>query len=504
MIVGGGMAGLTCAYRLSQAGVTATVYEASKRTGGRMFSTRSQLRDGQVAELGGEFIDTGHLTMHAMAEELAIALDDRELTLGDHDGGELWWVDGQSIPEALIVEQFSRVAPTIAELLVKAEDEDDDSVFVQLDNTSLASWLDENLSDAPELKSVLGSAYRGEYGRELSQQSALNLIYLIGSDEPDPFRIFGDSDERFHTHLGNQTFPDTLAERLPGQIQLDRRLVEARGDARVGYQLTFEDEAGEQSEVFADQLVLALPFTTLRTVRLSGLTLSDEKRRVIDELGYGTNVKVMAAFARRTWLLEHGRSGSVTSDETFQQVWDSAVGQAGDAGVLTNFLGGETAEGLADIEPERWFRDTLLPALEKMLPGCSSDYLGPAFMMHWPTQPFTLGSYGCYLPGQWSFYGTEGLPENAETLHFCGEHTSLDFQGYMEGAAESGTLVAGAVLAVMGISPAARHSALLRVRRATPQPAFAERPLPSAHRARMKTRRRATLALLRAGGHVTA
>ena len=61
-----------------------------------------------------------------------------------------------------------------------------------------------------------------------------------------------------------------------------------------------------------------------------------------------------------------------------------------------------------------------------------------AVRMHWPSYPLTKGSYACYAPGQWAFWGTEGLPENRDTLHFCGEHTSLDFQGYMEGAAESG------------------------------------------------------------------
>jgi len=501
VIVGGGMAGLTCAHRLKQADIEATVYEASKRTGGRMYSTQQGLLNGQVGELGGEFIDTGHLTMHALAAELDIQLDDRDAILGADVSGELWWVDGREVPEALIVAQFSRLAPQIAALLTMADDAEDDSVFVQLDNTPLSRWLDQNLGDAPELKSVLESAYRGEYGRELDEQSALNLIYLIGADEPDPFRIFGDSDERFHTHLGNQTFPDTLAERLSGQIELDRRLVAASGDAIRGYRLTFENAEGGQHQIEADHVVFALPFTTLRKVDLAGLTLSDEKRTVIDELGYGTNAKVLGAFHRRSWLLDHGRSGSVTCDTAFQQVWDSAVGQAGDAGLLTNFLGGRAGEQLSDVAAGTWFSETLLPSFEKMFPGASADYADSAVLMHWPSQPFTLGSYGCYLPGQWAFYGSEGLPENHDTLHFCGEHTSLEFQGYMEGAADTGSLVAGAILDVLRVAPYLNHAALLHVRRGVAQPFFAERVDPRAHRARRHALRGATRLLLEAGGH---
>ena len=66
IIVGAGMAGLTCAYRLQQAGVSAQVIEAGKRVGGRMFSLRDTFPDGQLVELGGEFVDTGHRALRRL------------------------------------------------------------------------------------------------------------------------------------------------------------------------------------------------------------------------------------------------------------------------------------------------------------------------------------------------------------------------------------------------------------------------------------------------------
>jgi monoamine oxidase len=44
VVVGAGLAGLTCAYRLKQAGYTAQVYEASDRLGGRCWSIRGAFR----------------------------------------------------------------------------------------------------------------------------------------------------------------------------------------------------------------------------------------------------------------------------------------------------------------------------------------------------------------------------------------------------------------------------------------------------------------------------
>jgi len=74
-----------------------------------------------------------------------------------------------------------------------------------------------------------------------------------------------------------------------------------------------------------------------------------------------------------------------------------------------------------------------------------------AVRFHWPTFEWTKGSYACYLPGQWTrFGGAEG--ERVGNLHFCGEHTSVDFQGYMEGAAESGERAAAEILADLGIA----------------------------------------------------
>src|SRR4051812_21440570 len=56
VVVGAGLAGLTCAYRLQQAGYAAQVYEASSRIGGRCWTGRGEFADDQIYEHGGELI----------------------------------------------------------------------------------------------------------------------------------------------------------------------------------------------------------------------------------------------------------------------------------------------------------------------------------------------------------------------------------------------------------------------------------------------------------------
>jgi monoamine oxidase len=468
-IIGAGMAGLHCAYRLHQAGVSAIVYEGSTRVGGRMYTDRKSFGD-QVAELGGEFIDTIHTTLHTLAEEFGITLDDREAELGPDTVKDVWWVAGQAIPEETIVLQFSEVAPLMADLVRRIDDEGDEELFEELDNTPLSAWLDENVppSQFPELHTVLSVAYRCEYGLENDEQSALNLLYFIGSDEPDPFRIYGESDERYHAHTGSQTFIDRLADALRANVRTSKRLVRATGTGEGPYTLEFEaTSGGPRSSVHAKRIVFALPFSLLREVDLTGLELSDEKRQMISELGYGTGAKLIGGFERRVWRLDHDAAGSVIADLPFQQVWDASVGQSGSAGILTNFLGGRAGVELGTGEPETLFTQ-VVGELEPIFPGVSAAYTPEsALRMHWPTHPFTRGSYASYRPGQWSFFGLEGEREN--NLHFCGEHTSLDFQGFMEGAAETGARAAGEILEDLDITPSATHRALLALRADLPK-----------------------------------
>jgi monoamine oxidase len=466
-VVGAGMAGTHCAYRLAIAGLDVRLYEATERVGGRMWTSRDGHPDGQLAELGGELIDSNHATLWCLSDEFGIELDDRSVGAPT---GDTWVVGGVVVPDATIVEQFTAVAAEIA-AAVEAADTDDDA-YATLDETTLADYLDEvvPVTSYPELHAVLTAAYRGEFGLETSQQSALNLIYLIGSDDPDPFRIFGESDERWHAHGGSDTFVTRLAEGIDDdRIVLEHALTElhAVGDS---YELVFTGPEGELV-VRARHVVLAIPWTILRTIELGEAGLSAEKRALIDTLGYGANAKLMGWFADPLWRTQYGASGSLTSDGPIQQTWDTAIGQTGTAAVMTNFLGGDAAAGMTATAVQSWWATTILPELDAIWPGVSTGFMADSpISMLWPSYAWTLASYTCYLPGQWATWATEG--EREGNVHFCGEHCSADFQGWMEGAAETGALVAAALIEEYGAELSPELSCILASKLVVEQPGF--------------------------------
>lgn len=449
-VVGAGIAGLTAAYRLAQAGLRATVFDSWNRVGGRMFTARGPWRDGQLVELGGELIDSDHAALQRLTRELGLTLDSLLEPAESSSRRDTWYFGGRIVSDAEIVTAFRAIAPRLqADIEMAARGREQRYI----DELGLAAYLDSIPELEPMLRALLDVAYVGEYGRELAEQSPWNLLWLIDAESTDSFRVYGDSDEAFHVRGGNDQITTRLAQHLAGPIELEHRLLGVNETARGSHRLAFERRGGSTYEAEFDRVVLALPFTRLRDVALPA-SLPAEKREIIRSLGMGQNAKLMAQFSERVWRTRHQATGSVTTDNGLQLLWETSRGMSGAAGILTVFAGGRTGETIGAGSAEERITERL-GLIDRIFPGSAERYIpGSAVRMHWPTVEHTLGSYTCYLPGQARFKGLEG--KRAGNLHFCGEHTSLDYQGYMNGGAESGERVAHEILADLGLvtSPA--------------------------------------------------
>jgi monoamine oxidase len=445
IVVGAGIAGLTAAYRLHQAGVPVRVYEAQARLGGRIFSLRGRFADAQVVELGGEMIDTGHTHIRGLCRELGITLDD----LSEDEPGwdaDCWFFGGVRRGEGEVVEAFRPIAPRIDAALATIRGDGKISYretngAEPLDRISIAQWMDQE-GVSGWIRDLLRVAYTTEFGLEIDRQSALNFLQMIGR-KPEPFFVFGESDERYRMRGGNDVLPVELAARLGDAIETGMVLEAVSEKPDGGFRCSFR--RGLTSVMAAaTHLVLAIPFTVLRQVKLD-VELPPVKRRAIDELGYGTNAKLAVGFGERLWRRRYRSNGSVFSDLPFQTTWDASRRQRGDAGVLTNFTGGnhglELGRGTAAEQAALLVRD-----LENIFPGIGRWRAGMAEVrFHWPSHPYAHGSYASYLVGQkTSICGAEGEP--VRRLHFAGEHCSLKAQGFMEGGCETGEAVASSIL----------------------------------------------------------
>lgn len=450
-IVGAGLAGLTAAYTLLGKGVFANVFEAADHVGGRCYSLRNFF-PGQVAERGGELIDTGHQTMRGFANAFGLTLE----SLSRQPGEIFYYIDGDLYNEAQVVEEFRAFVPAMRNDVKRLSYPTADSFTEsdrELDFTNLKDYL-ETRGAGRLIRQVLDVAYNIEYGREIEQQSCINLLLFIHADRRakfEPFGIF--SDERFHVVEGNDRIPTGIAERLPQGINFGHKLIRARKlyDGRL--QLTF-DVNGKAVETAHDAVVLALPFSVLKEVELhASLGLPAWKRFAIDNYFYGTNSKMMIGFNGRPWFDIHGSNGSSYSDlANHQNTWETNPALASSSnGILTDYSGGLRGEHL---DPNRVQAEAtaFLGDLEKIYPGAMDFAVKTApnkYLVHlenWSKNPLYKGSYTCNAPGYFTtIAGNEAKPVG--NIFFAGEHTNsfYDWQGFMEGACLSGISAASAV-----------------------------------------------------------
>jgi monoamine oxidase len=453
-IVGGGIAGLTAALTLQDASIAATIYEASARAGGRMHSDTTTWQNGQVTERCGELIDPAHDTILDLAKRFKIPVVDVSRA-EPPQSTETYYFFGQRYPRDQAIEDFKPVYqavkqdlnaagyPTLYSSATRAAE--------TLDHMSLFDWINQRVPGGHEsaMGQLIDIAYSLEYGGETTQQSSLNLIYLLGYQ---PVHVFERSAEQYHMTGGNESLPRAIAAALPaGSIRLNTELTAiARKEDRT-YTLSFRS-AGQSSTVIADRVILALPFSVLRRLDFSAAGFNAVKTTAIQELGYGTNAKLHTQFRTRLWNRSGPwgiGNGSSFADTGYQHTWDVTRAQSGDTGILVDYTGGrvgaEFTGNLDDPETIQNYARKFLRQLEPAFPGIAAEWNGLATLDVPARVPTLLGSYAYWKPGQYTrFAGAER--ERSGNCHFAGEHCSIDFQGYMEGGAQEGVRAANEIL----------------------------------------------------------
>ena len=465
-IVGAGISGLTAALTLKDKGLAATVYEASPRIGGRMHSDRSGYwAEEQVSEFCGELIDSGHTTILGLATRFGLAVDDL-LAAQPPGSTDTYWFLGGRYTAAQADSDFVPVREAVKRDLNAAGYPTLWNKFkpagYALDHMSVYDWIETRVpgGHSSPFGRLLDTAYNIEYGAETTEQSSLNLVYLLAyQPSPKGFAVFGVSDEQYHIRGGNQRLPDAIAGVLP-DIRPRWRLtaIEARADSTVA--LGFQTPAGPKP-VVADQVILTLPFPVLRTLDISKAGFDGMKRKAINELGAGRNAKLQLQFRSRHWN-DSGpwgiSNGSSYADLGYQSTWDVSRAQGGAAGIIVNYTGGDTAGAFeasspysrADTNPKvAAYARAFLRQFETVFPAISAEWNGRATLSAPVLDPNLRCSYSYWKVGQYtSFGGYEGVPQGA--IHFAGEHCSQDFQGFMEGAAAEGVRAALEVFHAVG------------------------------------------------------
>lgn len=477
LIIGGGAAGLAAAYQLNKAGVRFQICDWSTRLGGRI-RTSKQINNSsnQFVELGAELVDSNHYTLLGIAQELGVEIED----FSEYDNGlvkELFYFNGQTYTEEDFIHA---VRPLLEKISVANADiyGDVDEYInaknaelmpnsLKYDNISLKQFLDDNSADTdPWVMNAVNVAYLCEYGMETEQQSSINLIDLIDTDTEDGFSLFGDSDESKRVKGGNEVLIKAIISHLGLQENRDyltnAKLTAIREGSNDTLSCVF-DVKGTFYTKSARNVICTLPFSTLREVeglkRGSKVLAGVDPKKIdcINDLGYGTNTKMMMSFDLRFWRNSDqavpANTGSLYSDFTSQTFWETSRLQPGNNGILTNFTGGK--RGLEVAQDPKKAREQALADLGQVYgsQNVTSMHDGKVAVMPWPIIPQTKGSYACPTVGQYTtIWGYNADTEANGRLFFAGEHTHPLTYGFMNGAYNSGCRAAEGVLTKLDIS----------------------------------------------------
>lgn len=461
-IIGAGIAGLNAALTLQDAGLSCSIYEASDRVGGRMHSDANTWSDGMVSEWCGEFIDGNHETLHRLIKRFNL----KTVRLGEKNSAtpqNLMYFFNRYYTAEELAADFQPLVPVMQQQLQEVGFPTTYNHLTEagfkLDHLSIYDWIEQYIEGGHNVPvgHMLDNACTGYYGLDTHEQSSLNLVYMFGtrdlanaSSNSNSGPLQGSS----KIAAGNMQLPQAIAHSLPtDSIHLNHPLVALARKSDASLTLTFATANGP-TEIPCEHVILALPFSTLRRVDYQQAGFDPLKRAAIEQLGYGTISKLFLQFDKPYWY-ENGpwpnaSSGFIMTDLDIQTLWDASRGQKGSSGLLVDYTSGH--RGAAYAPPSAYtntdnfaniqtYAHNCLQQLERIFPGISAHYTGKAALSYPTGDPYLLGSYACWRVGQYThFGGYEGARQGA--IHFAGEHCSVDFQGFMEGAAREGARAA--------------------------------------------------------------
>ncbi len=418
LIIGAGFAGLTAAHLLRKQGVQVTILEARNRIGGRVYSHSPEGTEGQVIELGAEWVGNSHSSLIDMCKEFGLELRNNQfethLTFeGAYSPAGKWEFSKK-------LEEFWMKKTGIWEGYT-------DTTKKKLDQMDWWRWLsNQGFSERDLLlRELIDSTDFGESIRHTSGFAA--------------FAEYAESSEKNEMDLkivgGNSQLADKLANAVDRRnILTSKKVISITQHKKEGVTV----KCADGTEYKADRLICTAPTYSVMQINWSP-GLPAKQVDAMNALQYARIVKFPVIFKERFWKQE---DFDMVTDTPAHYFYHATKNQDGKTGVLISYCTGDKADAMSSMTKEQR-QDIILEALRPAF-GNVKHYMKDSMMYYWGTDPYSRGAYAFYGKGQW-FGIMPVLRESFMHTHFAGEHLA-DWQGFMEGAINSAEDVVDEIL----------------------------------------------------------
>jgi len=438
-VVGAGFAGLSAARALMAAGVDVVVLEARDRVGGRSFTRPAS--DGTLIDLGGQWIGPTQDRLAALAEAVGVTTFHTY-----NEGHNIEYRNGQRVTYAGAIPMGDplvtmEVVETILSLSMMASEVPLDAPWTapaadEWDSQTVASWIMQNVQSA-EVRDTLSLAVQAVFSCEPRDLSLLHFLFYIhsGGNLNQLVGVVGGAQER-RFHGGSQSIANKVAHELGERVVLNAPV----------HTITQNDEGVliecDTLAIMAQQAIIAIPPALAGRLRYRP-ALPGYRDQLTQRMPMGTVIKVHCLYETPFWRAE-GLSGQVVSYDGIIRVTYDNSPESGKPGVLLAFIEGD--------EGRTWGRRSLEERRAAAL-ACLARYFGEQaahpfeyIEQNWAEEEYTRGCYaGIMPPGGWISYG-EALRAPIGRLHWAGTETATVWNGYLDGAIQSGERAAAEVL----------------------------------------------------------
>lgn len=416
VVIGSGLAGLSAALKLKNAGWDVTVLEARSRIGGRVFSHTMPDSGGLVCELGAEWVGESHERIKELCTDFNIPLQKHQFNDSLLQNGKV------SRPGAW---GFSAEAEAAWKKMIDGYEK---LTTLQKNRLDSKNWWT-HLSDIGFKRDDLILRDLGDstdFGESIRHVSAFAALAEYAESSPKnemDYKITG----------GNSRLVDEFAKSIgSGSFRFGVKVTEI--NQRAGGVTV---KAGEET-FQADACICTAPVASLRKIKFNP-PLPAVQAAAAEKLVYSRIIKNSVLYSERFWKDD---DFSMVTDTTSHYYFHSTQKQSGEQGILTAYAIGEKADVLASQDDRRRMnvitRDLIdfnsnAPSLAKGIASYA-----------WQRDEFTEGAYALYKPGQW--FGIRPILARPHgKVLFAGEHIA-DWQGFMEGAINTGEDAAASLI----------------------------------------------------------
>jgi len=447
VVVGAGLAGLAASYELRKAGLNVRLIEQSARAGGRIHTVRGHFDHDVAVELGGTGLTSSYKIFLGYCQALGVAFEQQEAATARqdvllHEGGDFYSLaalrsGGSKWPNEMTPAERAVAPFGLLGTFLRADamrigtlDRVLHSDFSYLDSMSLRQYL--------VGKQVSPAAI--EFIDRYLNYNSVDTVSALGALRDAVRRLQVGEVSAVTLSNGNSSLPEAFASSLGDTIHYRSSLVGIENQADV-VNLRISTANGEENWQ-CDQVILALPFSALRDVDMSGNFPAD-RRAMIDGMAYTQISRTYMQTSSRFW--EQGAPlSAVYTDGALERFFDLSERMPANLGLLQNWLNGSGSQFFAGLPDEQRVAG-IVEHMQSLWPDSAAE-IQKSLTIDWG-QTYCKGAYAHFAPGQVHKFAAN-LSDSAGRLHFAGEHTEFVEPG-MEGALVSGRRAAGEILTSM-------------------------------------------------------